>query len=107
MSIPHSGFRKLSIAMLFPLCAFTMSNAQWVQTLSEKEPRTPKVFTLATIGTTVFAGFESGVFRSSDNGATWNHPLVGPGEFDFPVFGFVKDGATIFAAAQGGIYRSI
>jgi hypothetical protein len=77
---------------------------QWIQALSADRPATPKVFALAAFGDQVFAGFESGVFRTSDQGRHWtgfNAGLTG----DFPaVFSLATDGASLYAGrVQGGV----
>ncbi len=57
-------------------------------------------------GSTLLAGTLSGVFRSTDGGASWNAFDAGlPGERS--VTSFATAGSSIFAATPGGVYRSL
>jgi photosystem II stability/assembly factor-like uncharacterized protein len=55
------------IAFIFPGTNHLM--AQWVQT---DGPEGGNVFCLTSIDTMLFVGTDNGVFRSADNGASWN-----------------------------------
>jgi photosystem II stability/assembly factor-like uncharacterized protein len=99
--------RPLILAFALIFLFHLMARAQWVQTLTAESPRTPKIFALTLAGPHLFAGFESGVFRSSDQGDTWTQVNNGLG--DFPtVFSLAARGSTVYAGTvSGGVYRSI
>lgn len=86
--------------------------AQWVQVREGWE----NMYTLATIGNTVFAGGDSGVFRSTDYGATWAASDSGLTYYyqSFyqmvpmtpKVSAFAVMGTNLFAAGLGGVFLS-
>ena len=58
----------------------------------------------ATLGTTLFAGTDGGVFKSTDNGATWSSSSNGIAR---PlVFSLTVIGIDIFAGTKYGLFRS-
>ena len=104
----HQRFtlRPVVLAIALLLLCNRMGRAEWVQTLTAEIPRTPKIFALTVAGPHLLAGFESGVFRSSDQGNTWIHPRIGPSDFA-TVFTLATQGSTIFAGTvDSGMYRS-
>ena len=74
----------------------------------------PDVYALASKGTYLFAGMyagngtanspNAGVYRSSDNGATWAQKATGLTNYD--VFSLLVKGNYIFAGTNGGVFRS-
>jgi len=62
------------------------------------------VYSLAAIGTTIFAGTGDGVFRSTNNGDAWTK--VSAGLPLRPVKALVVNGTTIFAGTTGAVFRS-
>ncbi len=77
-------------------------SAQWVQTSA---PGEAIVRTLATNGTTLFAGGEDGVFLSSDNGTNWsavNNGLT----TSHPCMSLALKGENIIAGKTDGIFIS-
>jgi photosystem II stability/assembly factor-like uncharacterized protein len=78
------------------------SHSQWVQT---KGPYGGSVLTFAVSDTTLYAGTHAGIFRSTDNGATWIDATSGVGITD--VNTLVLRGPECFAGTNGsGIYLS-
>ena len=96
-------------SIAFPILALAVFplRAQWVQILTPDPPRTPKVFALvAAFGGNVFAGFESGVFRSSDRGAHWAQMNAGLGTYP-AAFCMAALGTSLYVGlANGGVFRS-
>ena len=94
----------LALALLFHFNG--MPRAEWVQALTAERPRTPKIFALVVAGPHLLAGFESGVFRSSDMGNTWIHPRMGQSDFT-QVFSLATRDSTVLAGTvSDGVYRS-
>ncbi|MEO6094647.1 MAG: hypothetical protein ABIW76_02860 [Fibrobacteria bacterium] len=99
--------RPLVLAFILLFLFHRMARAEWVQTLTAESPRTPKIFALTATGPHLLAGFESGVFRSSDQGNTWTHVLNGISGVS-AVFSLASRGSTVFAGTVGsGVYRSV
>ena len=98
--------RPVVLAFALLLLFNRAGRAEWVQTLTADVPRTPKIFALTVAGPHLLAGFESGVFRSSDRGNTWIHPRIG--QSDYPsVLSLATRNSTVFAGTGGGgVYRS-
>jgi photosystem II stability/assembly factor-like uncharacterized protein len=70
----------------------------WTRVNNGLTPRTgDKVYSLAAIGTTIFAGTGDGVFRSTNNGDVWTK--VSAGLPNRPITSLVVSGTTIFAEA--------
>ncbi len=79
------------------------AHALWVQT---NVPQGEHIYALAVNGSAAFAGtFGSGVFRSTDGGASWT--TVNYGLTNSTVLSFATSGsATLAATYGGGIFRS-
>lgn len=77
----------------------------WIRINNGLTPRVgEKVYALAAIGMTIFAGTADGVFRSTDNGGVWAKASTGlPNS---PTTSLVVSGATIFAGTTGAVFRS-
>lgn len=60
------------------------------------------VLSLCKKGRTIFAGTGVGIFRSTDNGVSWN--LAGAGTDS--VFAITAKGSDVFAATGGGVFHS-
>jgi photosystem II stability/assembly factor-like uncharacterized protein len=109
--MPDSRYQRLTlhpVVLAFALLLLfnRMGRAEWVQTLTADVPRTPKIFALTVAGPYLLAGFESGVFRSPDQGDTWIHPSIGLSG-STTVFSLATRGSTVFAGTVGGgVYRS-
>lgn len=97
---------RLFAASLLAASAFNPCSAEWIQTLTAEHPRTPKVFAMAVIGDAVFAGFESGVFRSFDRGATWEQSNAGLPDFPIAFSMAARDSILYSGGVSDGIYRS-
>ncbi|MGA2508525.1 MAG: hypothetical protein ABSF80_13740 [Chitinispirillaceae bacterium] len=85
----------MGILVLFPLEA----GAQWVQT---NWTGNSTVLSLAVSDTTLFAGTYSGIYFSSDSGATWTHP----GSVTDRILSLAVMGSQVFAGTDNGIYLS-
>lgn len=60
---------------------------------------------LTTIGSQVYAGGDSGIYRSSTNGASWELLLMNKSNEEFQAL--ISRGTTIYACSGGGgVYRS-
>jgi len=82
-------------------------SGQWSQVLTAVWPATPKVFALAALGDRVFAGFESGLFYTSDRGGHWEHVEFGSNGRN-PVFSLATDSSVLYAGTvEEGVYKSI
>jgi photosystem II stability/assembly factor-like uncharacterized protein len=77
-------------------------HAQWMRT---NGPYGGRITDLVASGTTLFAGtLGGGVFRSTDNGTSWNEASHGLTDFD--VYVLAVSGTTLFAGFEKGIFRS-
>lgn len=79
------------------------SNTAWTAT-----GLTKRTLSLAVKGTTLFAGtFDDGVYRSNDQGQTWERAAQGLGaNLLILSLGTSADSSSVFAGTEGGIYRS-
>ncbi len=77
----------------------------WTRVNNGLTPRIgDKVYSLAAIGTTIFAGTADGVFRSTNNGDVWTKASAGlPNR---PITSLVVSGTTIIAGTTGAVFRS-
>ncbi|HTY09529.1 MAG TPA: T9SS type A sorting domain-containing protein [Bacteroidota bacterium] len=95
------AIRILAIAS-FLLLGVHSSRAQWIPDTLINEG---KVYSFAVNGSNLFAGTDSGVFLSTDNGTSWTG--VNNGLVSAPVYSFAVNGTTLFALLAGaGVYRS-
>jgi photosystem II stability/assembly factor-like uncharacterized protein len=86
------------VALLFNKTAYT----QWVKTAG---PPGINVNTFFNSGSYLFAGTSSkGVYRSSDQGATWT--AANSGVENANVLSFAKDQTYLYAGTNTGVYRS-
>ncbi|MCW5966930.1 MAG: hypothetical protein KIT57_00320 [Blastocatellales bacterium] len=73
-------------------------------------PELARAHALVILGDVIIVGTDgAGIYRSFDNGATWNEANTGlpPGVARF-VFSLVENGGVIFAGTnRGGVYRSL
>ena len=81
------------------------SGDNWTRVNNGLTPRIgDKVYSLAAIGTTIFAGTAAGVFRSTNNGDGWTAASAGlPNR---TVKALVVNGTMIFAGTTGAVFRS-
>lgn len=63
------------------------------------------VFSLLVNGSTLFAGTNGGVFRSTNNGATWT--AINTGLTDRAVYTLTVNGAALFVGTNSGVSRSV
>ena len=85
----------------FLFIATSSLDAQWVPTAG---PYGGTVTAMAALGTNVYAGTTSGIFRSTDSGASWANVTSGLGSVTITNFAMLD--SDIFAAAQTTILRS-
>jgi photosystem II stability/assembly factor-like uncharacterized protein len=85
----------VAICLLLP----TMLLSQWQQT---NGPSGGPVNTMTLNGTTLFAGSDVGVCRSTDNGVTWTNPAL----TTTPVTVFGLNGTSTFAGTSQGVFRT-
>jgi photosystem II stability/assembly factor-like uncharacterized protein len=79
------------------------ANAKWVQTNGLYNEQ--QINALAVSGGTIFAGTDSGLFRSTDSGTSWTAVDSGLGKK--PVRSFAMSGGNLFAGTSGyGIFLS-
>lgn len=62
------------------------------------------VFSLASCGTSLFAGTNAGVFRSTDSGVSWSSANTGIS--GGVIFDFTTQGTNVFAATGNGVFIS-
>jgi len=95
-SFRRIGFIAVSVlSLFFP----AMGWAQWIQTGG---PRVTWVYSSVVSETNLYAGTESGVFRSTDSGATWMASNSGiPSTHAFTVMG-----TKLYAGTDGGAFLS-
>src|SRR5437868_7021535 len=96
-------FSSIALIVCFVFCGWSNGHAQWVQTTG---PSGGTVRAIAVLGTDLFAGLTNcGVFRSTDNGATWKPSSAGlPPNSN--IHTLAVSGTTLFAGTDDGIYRS-
>ncbi len=90
----------LSLLLIFSF-AIVPLQAQWVPTAG---PYGGTVSSLTAVGTDLLAGTASGIFRSSDSGASWTNMTAGLGPLS--VTGFAMLDSDVFAAVGSAILRS-
>ena len=88
-------FLVVAVSVVLP----TMLLSQWEPT---NGPFGGPVNTMTMSGTTLFAGTNLGVYRSTDNGGRW----VNPGLTTLAINAFGLNGTTVFAGTEHGAYRS-
>jgi len=89
---------SIGIFLVFPLS----SAAQWEQT---NGPGGDTVYTLAVVGTKIFAGTGGGVFITADGGASWKSANTGLPEGRF-VYCLGVSGPNVLAGTAAGLYYS-
>src|SRR5215212_5220424 len=90
------------IFLLFFLLLFQAAHAQWVKTAG---PPGINVNVFFDNGSFLFAGTSSkGVFRSSNQGASWTP--VNSGLANATVLSFTKDQTYLYAGTNEGVFRS-
>lgn len=62
------------------------------------------VYSLISNGTSIFAGTNAGIYRSTDNGVNWLQ--VNNGLSNLTVVSFLLNGTTLYAGTADGIYNS-
>ena len=85
-------------SILLPVFSFICSFAfaQW----QLNYPDGGNIYSITTIGNTIFDGTEFGVYKSSDNGATWS--IANSGLTSLVVKTLFVKGTTIYAGTNGG-----
>lgn len=83
----------------------------WVESsngLSNASGNVPNIFSLATDGSTAYAGTQSqGIYKSIDNGENWTAINNGFLDGEHDVISIAASGSTLFAGTYGlGIFRS-
>jgi photosystem II stability/assembly factor-like uncharacterized protein len=94
--------KVLSLIVILVLGALN-TQAQWEQS---NGPYGGDVRSLIQSGNYLYAGtFGGGVFRSSDNGESWQEKSIGLNNRD--VYSLIQSGNYIYAGTDGGgVYRS-
>ena len=100
-------FYRLLLLLLLASVA-TVANAQWVQTSG---PYGAKVTCMLTRGSTIFAGTQDGLYRSTDNGERWsrigtNAAGTGGNPAYFSIDALAAHGSWLFAGVDGTLSRS-
>ncbi len=91
------------LAILFMYGNSASVCAQWVQT-GILGGGAPQVKSLAATGQYVFAGTDSGVFVSTNEGATWTQSNAGLTDTNVPSLAVY--GSAVFAGTHDGVFRS-
>ncbi|MDP4236033.1 MAG: T9SS type A sorting domain-containing protein [Bacteroidota bacterium] len=90
------------VAILFSVLHPSGLSAQWVQT---NGPYVAYVRCLASSGSTLVVGTTWGLYRSTDDGESWNHAQHMPGS---GIYALASIDSFIFAGTDGdGVYSSI
>ncbi len=100
----HSIISKiLSLAAILSVTLFATPQAysQWVQTGTLANPY---VLGFGTIGTTLFAGTQNGIFRSTDDGTTWT--AANTGYTGARAAAFAVQGSNLVVGSDSGIFLS-
>lgn len=93
----------LTALLAAALLAAAPARAQWTRSLP---PQTPKIFALAALDGRIFAGFEIGIFRSSDQGSNWAPASAGLSDFS-AVYCLASDGSVLYTGTvSGGVFKS-
>lgn len=93
--------KKIIYTLIF-LSFASLSNAQWVQMSSGMGSDT-KVYAFASIGSSLFAGTEGGIYKSINNGTNWIQIALNNKQ----VFCLMTIGSNFFAGTAGsGLYLS-
>jgi photosystem II stability/assembly factor-like uncharacterized protein len=79
----------------------TPARAQWMRT---NGPPEGNVLDLTVLGTNLFAGTDSSVFRTTDNGRSWSAIKNGLANND--VMALAVSNANLFAGTAGGVFRT-
>ncbi|MES2395469.1 MAG: T9SS type A sorting domain-containing protein [Bacteroidota bacterium] len=97
--------RKLLLSIMFSVLIGLSANAQW-QGIG---PGGGIVKCFAKGGSNIFAGtFGGGVFKTTDNGATWNSVNIGLTNTDVQALAVTITGDTVLAGTyNGGVFLSI
>src|SRR5438105_282956 len=95
--------RKITqLVLLFVMLSSFVANAQWQQTTLNNKT----ILSMTANSTAVFAGsYTDGVYRSTDDGATWIQ--VNTGLNDLAIWGMGVSGDTIYAGTTHGAFRSV
>jgi hypothetical protein len=95
--------KKVCIAIaLGMLMNIRIAQAQWVQT---NGPYGGRLYSILVNGSDVWAGaYGAGVFRSTNNGASWT--AVNSGLTSFSLRVIMVNGSSLFAGTDGGAFRS-
>lgn len=105
---PRTVSLRLPFALLFLFHAglAVPIRADWAQNLTADFPAAPKIFAFAAEGPYLFAGFETGIFRSEDGGQHWTLSSAGLGSFPAAFSLAVKDGTIFTGTVADGIFKS-
>ncbi|MEI6750648.1 MAG: hypothetical protein WCM93_15935, partial [Bacteroidota bacterium] len=102
-----SGSTLYAVAGVFSpnaefLYTSTDNGNTWTPLVSATWPASPSdnKKAIAKIGSSLFVGTFNGIWRSDDNGLTWNKKHYGTG------YAFASNGTTLFAGTDFGILRS-
>ncbi len=95
---------KFTFSIGLLLYFLNIARADWVQT---NGPSGRSIYALTVTGNTIFAGTDSGVFRSTNNGTQWTAVNNGLPSIAPWVLTFAVNGNNIFAGGTGpGVYLS-
>jgi photosystem II stability/assembly factor-like uncharacterized protein len=94
--------RKITqLTLLLLMLSSLIADAQWQQTTLNNKT----IISMTASSTAVFAGsYNNGVYRSTDDGATWTQVNTGLNNLD--VWGMAVSGDTVYAGTGNGAYRS-
>ncbi|HOT97953.1 MAG TPA: T9SS type A sorting domain-containing protein [bacterium] len=98
--------KRLSLMKWMTILLFTSNHllAQWIQTAG---PKGGEVKCLASVDSILFAGTEDGVFRSIDNGASWNPTGLENIVYSLAVKSDDESSLNLFAGTyNGGVFLS-
>lgn len=95
-------FLLLSLFLLL-IARVPKSCAQWEQT---NGPYGGVINSVACAGNVMFAGTNSGLFRSTDKGVSWTHVAIVPGDEPQNVYALRTEGGVIFAGTNSGMFVS-
>ena len=98
----YGGQSMKPLICLLLVLAFSTSHAQWIRINSGLPDAAIRTFVVS--GSTIFAGGDSGVYRSTDIGSSWSAAKTGLAPRI--VYALAINSTDLFAGTSAGVYRT-